>query len=437
MSIELNNHGSQSPVNDLDLISYHPHFIKKPPIIISMSERSDIYLDNNASTPLVSSVLEAMVKCARCQHANPASPHQAGRKARQVVERVRENILDDLGATLTGPEPDRLIFTSGATEANNLVLRGVGKQGPIILSRVEHPSVERVGNALSKEGVDILWLNVDSNGLVSLEQLEEFLQRRATLVSIIWANHETGVLQPMELIAELCHQYRVPLHTDATQIIAKKKISFRDIPISALTFSSHKFHGPKGIGGLFISGKHTLSPMLFGGFQQSGLRPGTESPVLVKGLGTAWEWSHSKRDSALSSLSLMRDVLENRLSSAFSRIIFHGKQVERAPQTSCFSLPGLDQQALLMALDQVGIACSTGAACESGAAKPSTVLKAMGCQPAVLDAAIRLSVGHLNTPEEMEEAANRIIRCISNLQTSNSPSSSAIPARREGVKMVD
>ena len=402
-----------------------------------MSERAVLYLDNNASTPLATTVLEAMVACARCQHANPASPHQLGRKARHVVEQVRENILVDMGATITGAKPDRLIFTSGATEANNLVLRGMGGKGPIILSPIEHPSIDRVGKILAEEGVTVLWLDVDCHGVISLEKLESFLRRGATLVSIIWANHETGVIQPMTRIADLCQQYNVPLHTDATQIITKTKINLQTIPVSALTFSSHKFHGPKGIGGLFVRGNTSLTPILSGGFQQAGLRPGTESPVLAQGLGAAWQWSQRKREAASGSLASMRNRLESKLSAAFSEMVFHSDQAERAPQTSCFSLDGLDQQALLMALDQAGIACSTGAACESGAAQRSTILEAMGCKTSLLEAAIRLSVGYLNTPEEIEDSACRIISCINNLQSSTSTSSKAIPARREGLKMVD
>ena len=402
-----------------------------------MSVRPVLYLDNNASTPLAAPVLEAMVKCARCQHANPASPHQLGRKARHVVERVREEILADLGGMLPGTTPDRLIFTSGATEANNLAVRGMGRKGPVILSSVEHPSVERVGQFLIQEGTEVRWLSVNSDGLISLDQLEFFLRQGASLVSIIWANHETGVCQPMAKIGDLCRQYNIPLHTDATQIIAKKKIDLREIAVDALTFSSHKFHGPKGIGCLFVRGNVPLAPLVYGGFQQAGIRPGTESPVLVEGLWAAWKWAQGQREQAVPPLAAMRDCLENRLLAAFPHIVFHGCRVERSPQTSCFSLRGLDRQVLLMALDQKGIACSTGAACESGAAQRSATLGAMGCETSLLEAAIRLSVGYLNTPDEMDDAGGRIISCINNLQQASSPVSAATPARREGSKMVD
>lgn len=402
-----------------------------------MSQPTILYLDNNASTPLATPVLEAMLECARCQHANPASPHRFGRKARQVVERAREGILVDLGGQTTGLNPDRIIFTSGATEANNLALHGLGEAGPIIISPGEHPSVERVARSLEKNGTVVHWLDVDRQGVISVQQLEDLLQQGASLVSVIWAQHETGVLQPIQKIAELCQTYGVPLHTDATQIVNKIPIDLQKIPVSALTFSGHKFHGPKGVGGLFIRGNTPLKPLLLGGFQQSGARPGTESPVLAEGLWAAWKWSHSQMRDNIQALSKMRNFLEHQIALAFPDVVFHGDQAERAPQTSCFSVAGVDRQALLMTLDQSGIACSTGAACESGAVQRSPILEAMKCETSLLDAAIRLSVGYLNTNQEMELAAQRITLCINKLQKSISSPNTPAPARRQGLKMVD
>ena len=402
-----------------------------------MSQPTILYLDNNASTPLATPVLEAMLECARCQHANPASPHRFGRKARQVVERAREGILVDLGGQTTGTNPDRIIFTSGATEANNLVLHGLGEAGPIILSPGEHPSVERVARSMAQNGIVVHWLEVDRQGIISIQQLENLLQQGASLVSVIWAQHETGVLQPIQRISELCQTYGVPLHTDATQIINKIPIDLQEIPVSALTFSGHKFHGPKGIGGLFVRGNTQMKPLLLGGFQQSGVRPGTESPVLAEGLWTAWKWSHSQMSNNGQALRKMRDFLEHQIALAVPNVVFHGDQTERAPQTSCFSVAGVNRQALLMALDQSGIACSTGAACESGAVQRSPILEAMKCETSLLDAAIRMSVGYLNTNQEMELAASRITLCINNLQKTISFPTTTAPARREGLKMVD
>ena len=412
-------------------------FDAKSLIIVKMSEPTILYLDNNASTPLATPVLEAMLECARCQHGNPASPHLSGRKARQVVEKARERILVALGGRTTGTNPDRIIFTSGATEANNLALRGLGKAGPIIISSGEHPSVERVARSLMQSGTAVHWLDVDRQGVISLHQLESLLQKGAGLVSVIWAQHETGVLQPMQKIGELCQSYGVPLHTDATQIVNKMHIDLQKIPVSALTFSGHKFHGPKGVGGLFIRGSTDLKPLLLGGFQQSGTRPGTESPVLAEGLWAAWEWSQSQMRDGDHALCTMRDFLEHEISLVFPNVVFHGDQTLRTPQTSCFSVAGVDRQALLMSLDQAGIACSTGAACESGAVQRSPILEAMDCETSLLDAAIRLSVGYLNTNQEMELAAGRITKCLKNLQKTISSSNTAAPARREGLKMVD
>lgn len=406
-------------------------------IIQGVSNDAVIYLDNNATTPVALPVLEAMIACARCQHANPASHHRLGQRARQVVEQSRERLLIALGGNLAGHTPDQFVFTSGATEANNWVLRKLCGEGPLVCSAIEHPSISRTGHLLQQEGVDVCWLNVDHNGLVCLDQLELFLRRGPKLVSIIWANHETGVIQPMNEIDRLCRHYGVPLHTDATQIFAKQKIDFRQYNISAITVSAHKFHGPGGIGGLWIRGDVPLNPLLYGGLQQGGLRAGTESPILVEGLKAAEEWSLRQPEMGEYSLVAMRDRLEERIKEAVPDVVIHGGAVTRAPQTTCFSLPGINRQALLMSLDQAGIACSTGAACESGTPQRSPTLEAMGCKPHQIETAIRLSVGRLNTPDEIEEAVSRILLSFNTLQRISSREPVGMPARRGGPKMVD
>ena len=405
----------------------------------SMSRESVIYLDNNASTPLAPPVLEAMMACARCQHANPSSSHQSGRQARQIIESAREELLVALGADLTSSTPDQLIFTSSATEANNLALRGMAQDGAVVLSPTEHPSIARLGQVLLNEGVDVRWLPVDQNGLIHLDQLQSWLASGGVgLVSVIWANHETGVLQPIHKIADLCALHNVPLHTDATQIATKKEIDLSGLRIASMTFSAHKFHGPRGIGGLFIRGGVSINPLMHGGFQQAGIRPGTESPILVEGLRTAWQWaSERSKQQSEHSLVMMRERLERSLSKIIPEVVIHGSGTERAPQTTFFSVPGVDRQSLFMALDQFGVACSTGAACESGAAERSAILQAMGVEQGLIDGALRLSLGHLNTLEEVEDAVKRIFQCINNLQHHSYGQLRTAPARREGSKMVD
>ncbi|MDG2207250.1 MAG: cysteine desulfurase family protein [Pirellulales bacterium] len=398
-----------------------------------------IYLDNNASTPIAGSVLEAMDACARCQHANPSSSHRAGRQARQIIETAREDLLVSLGAELTGATPDQLIFTSGATEANNLALRGIVQEGTILLSPTEHPSVARLGNLLGQDGIDVQWLKVDHRGIISLEGLEKSLaQGEVGLVSVIWAHHETGVLQPMCEIAELCARYNVPLHTDATQIATKIKIDLQQLPVAAMSFSAHKFHGPAGVGGLVVRGDVGIRPLMHGGFQQAGKRPGTESPVLVEGLRAAWQWASIQSESKnKNSLLAMREQLEKLLRNTLPDVVIHGSQVERGPQTTFFSVPRVDRQLLFMALDQRGIACSTGAACESGAAERSTTLQQMGVEEDLIDGALRLSLGHFNTPGQVDESVSCILSCVNNLRPPSDGHSGVAPAPLKGSKLVE
>ncbi len=391
-----------------------------------------IYLDNNATTPIASEVLEAMAQCARCQHGNPASQHQPGREARTILEAARDQVARLLGATVDSREPDRLIFTSGATEANNLALCGLAGPPPgrVILSAIEHPSIWRVGEFLAQQGFDVQTLPVDCHGLVCLEQFESLLNEQTRLVSIMYANHETGVLQPITEIAALCKRFNVPLHTDAVQVAGKMAIDFTSMGVDALTLSSHKFHGPAGIGGLLLRSGTPLQPMLRGGHQQGALRPGTESIELAVGMHAALDFSIQKNLSGTNPLMVMRDGLEEKLCALLPDVVIHCRGVGRAPHTSQISFLGADRQAVVMALDQAGIAVATGTACESGASEPSRTLLAMGCGPAYLDTAVRLSVGSLNTAQELGVAARRIAAKITHLREVNNRRQPIEAARR-------
>jgi len=393
-----------------------------------------IYLDNNATTPIAAEAIEAMAQCARCQHGNPASQHKPGREARKILESARDRIAQLLGATVGTTGADRLIFTSGATEANNLALCGLAGSPPgrVILSAIEHPSIWRVGEFLAQQGFDVQTLPVDCHGLVRLNLLEDLVNEQTRLVSIMYANHETGVLQPIREVAALCKRFDVPLHTDAVQAVGKLAIDFTSMGIDALTLSGHKFHGPGGIGGLLLRSDTQLQPMLRGGHQQDALRPGTESVELVIGMHVALECAIQKNLSGVNPLTVMRDHLETRICALLSDVVIHCRQVDRSPHTSQISFLGADRQAVVMALDQAGIASATGTACESGASETSRTLLAMGCGPALLNTAVRLSVGSLNTTPEMEMAAQRIAAKIRHLRGVNNHLE-PIEAARRGV----
>ncbi len=393
-----------------------------------------IYLDNNATTPMVAEVIEAMEACARCQHANPASQHRPGREARNILESARDRIAELLGATVGSREADQLIFTSGATEANNLALCGLAGSPPgrVILSAIEHPSIWRVGEFLAQQGFEVQTLPVDCHGLVRLDRLEDLVDEQTRLVSVMYANHETGILQPIAEVAAICNRFGVPLHTDAVQAVGKLKIDFTSMGVDALTLSGHKFHGPGGIGGLLLRSGTQLQPMLRGGHQQGAMRPGTESVEPAVGMRVALESAIQKNLSGAHPLEAMRDSLEAKLCASLPDVIIHCRELDRAPHTCQISFLGADRQAVVMALDQAGIAVATGTACESGASEVSRTLLAMGCEPALLDTSIRLSVGSLNTMGEMDLAAQRIAAKIRHLREVNRRRR-PIEAARRGV----
>lgn len=381
-----------------------------------------IYLDHNATTPLLPEVAEAMVRSEAAGFANPASQHAAGRKARQLIEEAREGIASLLGADLTGSKPDRLLFTSGGTEANNLALFGLagGQPGHGIISAIEHPSVAGPAAALVQRGWRITRLAVSSDGVADLGACRAALDDPPRFASVMLGNNETGVLQPVGAVAAACHAAGVPLHTDAVQVCGKLPVDFRALGVAAMTVSAHKFHGPRGVGALLLRHGVAIEPQLHGGFQQEGLRPGTEPVGLAIGMHAAlavWKRDQQARESHIAG---MRNKFEHLLFEGFPNLVVHGRQSARLPHTSCVGFPGLDRQALLMALDLAGVACSTGSACASGSTDPSPVLVAMGCSEEVLNGSLRFSFGVTNTEVEVDEAARRILQICNDLRSRNS-----------------
>ncbi|MCO6455398.1 MAG: cysteine desulfurase [Pirellulaceae bacterium] len=366
-----------------------------------------IYLDHNATTPLDPRVAEAMLAVWRDYPANPASQHGPGRRAARLLEDQRERVAELLGA---GPAT-RVVFTSGATEANNLALRGLAGSSPgrVIVSAIEHPSGLEPAVHLQRAGWQVAYAPVRSTGVVDVERLSKLLENGSQLVSLIWVNHETGVIQPLDEVARLCRERRIPLHTDAVQAVGKLPVDFDRLGVAALSLSAHKLHGPVGVGALLVRAGVPIQPILQGGFQQFGLRPGTESLALAVGLRTALELAVRELDERARHLTLLRDRFESTLLAADPTIRIHGREVPRAPHTSNISLPGLDRQAVWMALDLAGIACSTGSACASGSSELSPVLRAMGVAEPELRSALRFSFGRLTTIAEVDQACERIL----------------------------
>jgi cysteine desulfurase len=399
---------------------------------------AEIYLDHNATTPVLPEVIEAMRACWQEPFLNPASQHSFGRAARRKLEDARDRIAELLGANTAGPTPDRVIFTSGGTESNNLAICGLLEQQRVgaspppepvpraLLSSIEHPSITALGEELSRIGYKIDRLGVDANSVLQVNDLAGLLTSDTRVVAAMLANNETGVIQPVAELAAICNERDVPLHTDASQAAGKLSVNFREIGAATMTIAAHKLGGPVGIGALLIRHDVELQPQLFGGHQQGDLRPGTESVALAVGLCTALELWQANRAEWATRICQLRNHFESLISgesaigasaspitTCQTKVI--GRAAPRLPNTSNISFEGLDRQALFMALDQAGIACSTGSACASGSSEPSPVHIAMGFKPAVVSGSLRFSFGIGTTRQEVEVAASRIINVCNSL----------------------
>jgi cysteine desulfurase len=389
-----------------------------------------IYLDHNATSPLAPEVAQAMRACWEEPLLNPGSQHEFGRRARRVLEDARERIAELVGAKTGGADADRVIFTSGGTESNNLAIRGLVQRraassrraastGRLIISAVEHPSISSLADELGREGQQVDLLAVDEDGVIRVDSLEPLLRPNTAVVAAMLGQNETGVLQPVAELAEACARHNVPLHTDAAQVVGKLPVDFRALGAATMTVAAHKFHGPVGIGALVVRSGINIVPQLFGGVQQAGLRPGTESVALVVGMRCALELWKDEQHERITRLRALRDDFERGILAGWPAAIIAGAGAERLPHTSNIAFVGLDRQALFMALDQAGVACSTGSTCASGSSEPSPVLLSMNYDAARLNSALRFSLGATTTADEVNEAVHRILRCCNNLGRQN------------------
>jgi cysteine desulfurase len=381
-----------------------------------------IYLDHNATTPMLPEVADAIREASLRYGANPASHHELGRQARRALEAARARIAALLGA---GNDQAQLIFTSGGTESNNCALAGLAQRAVssptparprLLISPLEHPSISRTAAHLATQGWQVDAIPVDHNGVVRLEALPKALAPETRLVSVMRASNETGVLQPVAEIAAACRARDIPCHTDATQAVAKVPVNFVELGVDALTFTAHKFHGPLGIGALIVRRGAVLVPSLHGGFQQGALRPGTESVALAVGMLAALEAWQREADARRSRLAGLRDRLERTLLAGDPQAIALGASAPRVPHTLCIAFTGLDRQALMMAFDLAGVACSTGSACASGSSEPSPSLVAMGLPDGQISSALRFSLGATSTAAEVDEACRRILAVVNRLR---------------------
>lgn len=384
-----------------------------------------IYFDNNATSLIDPMVVDRMQELMQMRLANPSSQHAAGRQARQIVECAREGILKLCGGRIQGMASDQLLFTSGGTESNNLAIFGLSKNipGAIVVSSIEHPSILAAAEYAGSQGREIRYLPCSSDGVMRLEQLEEWLSTQSTngpiaLVSLMLANNETGVWQPVAQAAAMCRKSGVLIHTDAVQVLGKTEMNFNDLDVDAMTITAHKLHGPVGIGALVLRHGVQLSPQSFGGFQQLGLRPGTEMPVLAGGFEVAVANANSNLVHRESKMKRLRDSLQEKIVTAIPNAIAIGAQSDRLPHTLSIAFQGVDRQALQLALDMAGIACSTGSACASGSSQPSHVLEAMRLDPSIVRGAIRFSLSSESNDPEVDQVVEALTEIVPRLRTS-------------------
>jgi len=378
-----------------------------------------IFLDNNATTPVLPAVWEAMRPYFSDVYGNPASAHQAGRRARQALEDARER-----AAALLGAHPDELVFTSGATEANNLALSGLAGDPPghIVASPIEHPSVAEPVRQLVERGFAVDWLPVDENGVVRAAALPGLLGPETRLVAVMLANHETGAMQPVADLAQALHHsphttHHSPLlHCDAVQAAGKLPVRFHDLGVATLSVSAHKFHGPKGIGALLVRRGIKLRPQLHGGHQQRGRRPGTEPVALAVGLAAALEIAQREREARREKVLALRRRFLGQLRAGARPVVLNGPEGDGVPHTLNVSFPGCRAEALLMNLDLAGVCCATGSACSSGSLLPSPVLQAMGVPDVVLHSAMRFSLSSLLSEAEVDEGGRRVVEVVRRLR---------------------
>lgn len=376
---------------------------------------SPINCDFNATTPLAPTVLQAMLPYLEAQCGNPSSRHEFGRAARRAVDEARESV-----AAAVGAHPTEIIFTSGGTEASNLLLKGAAslmRPGLLAVGASEHPSVLEPARQLARSGWHLAELDVDSDGLIARSAVEAILAKRPVIASVMLANNETGVVQPLREIAGQLTGAGCTVHTDAVQALGKLPVDFRELGVSAMTLSAHKVGGPKGAGALVLSKRVELQPLLAGGGQERELRSGTENVPAIVGFGRACELL-AQRQLAQRKLEALRDRLEKDLCAAGATIF--GAAAPRLANTSFFAFSGIDGETLVGKLDRAGFATASGSACSSAKPGVSHVLLAMGVAEELARGAVRVSFGPETRDAEVAALAETIARTVSGLRATAS-----------------
>lgn len=378
-----------------------------------------VYLDNNATTPILPEAIIA-IEDALEVFGNPSSMHESGRAASELIEKAKDNI-----SSFFKMKPDDIIFTSGATESNNTVLKTLLSQSfkdkpHLIVSNIEHPSVLNTARYLQKNGVDVTFLPVREDGLVHLSDLKEAVKPETAMISIMVANNEIGTVQPIKELSDFAHEKGIFFHTDAVQAAAQMDLNFSELNIDAASFSAHKMYATKGIGLLYIKDfsekKHLLSPLMQGGHQNSGFRPGTENILGIVSFGTAADYLKNNFDEEVSFLKSLRDEFEKLVKENIPDIIIHAENSPRKPNTSNISFKFVEGESILLRLDLEGIRVSTGSACSTGSLDPSHVITAINKDVEAAHGSIRFSFGRTNSMSDVKYTVDKLSNIISLLR---------------------
>jgi len=374
-----------------------------------------VYLDYNATTPVEPQVLEAMLPYFSGEFGNAASIHTPGQRSRAAVETAREQV-----AALIGARAQEIVFTSGGTESDNHAIFGIveaagGGKKHVITTSIEHEAVLNTCQALEKSGVRITFLPTNREGQIDLDELQRAVRPETVLITVMHANNELGTLQPLEEIGRFAEERDIYFHTDAVQSAGKLPLDVNALHVDLLSLSAHKFYGPKGIGALYIRSGTRLRQLLYGGHHQRGFRPGTENVAGIVGLGLAAEIAHRLLAADTRRVSALRDKLERELLARVPQARVNGGPL-RTPNTTNLVFPGIEGEALLIALDLKGLACSTGAACSSGAIEPSHVLTAIGLPPEDARASLRFSLGRHTSEAEIDFALEVVPSAVGQLR---------------------
>jgi len=378
-----------------------------------------IYLDNAASTAVHPEVVKEMMPYFDTQYGNPSSIHQFGRKAKNAIQKARKQV-----ATLIGAEPDEITFTSGGTESNNAIFYGCPKfQGNkfelnhIITSSIEHDAVLEPLKEFEENGVQVTYLPVDEHGLVNPDDITKSINEKTTIVSIMFANNEVGTIQPIKEISKISNKYQIPLHTDAVQAAGKIPINVKELGIDALSISSHKINGPKGIGALFIKKGLIITPQILGGGQENGMRSGTENVASIVGFGKACEIAKERLNENISHFQTLHSSILSKIVKEIPHVKLNGHPEKRIFNNIHLTFLGVQGEDLIIKLDEHSIAASTGSACSVHTQKASHVLKAMGFNHEQITGSLRMSFGYMNTLNEVDQTVEVLKKVVTELRS--------------------